>query len=237
MKHLDKALVAAGATLLLSGGIAAAALGPSNIGTAVMSSLPGDVALAVNDHRIAFGGKGLLTAAATYLGISEDALRAELSAGKSLADVAVASGKTRDGLVAALVQTATAEIATLVDTKGVFPAPHAGGPVMGRPHFGADLDAAATYLGVTEADLRTKLQAGQTLAAIANATAGKSRDGLVNALVADATADIDAAQSAGRITAEQATAAKAKLAAKIAEMVDSTRPMGPRFGFGHRGGR
>lgn len=236
MKHLDKALVAAGATLLLSGGIAAAALGPSNIGTAVMSSLPGDVALAVND-RVAFGGKGLLTAAATYLGISEDALRAELSAGKSLADVAVANGKTRDGLVAALVQTATAEIATLVDTKGVFPAPHAGGPVMGRPHFGADLDAAATYLGVTEADLRTKLQAGQTLAAIANATAGKSRDGLVNALVADATADIDAAQSAGRITAEQATAAKAKLAAKIAEMVDSTRPMGPRFGFGHRGGR
>lgn len=235
MKHLDKALVAAGATLLLSGGIAAAALGPSNISTAVMSSLPGDLTLAVANSGMAHGGKGFLTAAAAYIGISEDTLRTELGAGKSLAEVAVANGKTRDGLIAALVQAATADITALVDKQNPFPARPAGGRGMGEVRFGADLNVAATYLGVTEADLRTKLRAGQTLAAIANETAGKNRDGLVSALVADATAKLDAAQTAGRITAEQATAAKASLAAKIGAMVDSTRPVGPGFGPGHRG--
>ena len=38
MKHLDKALIGAGGALLLSGGIAAAALGPSNIGTQLIGS-------------------------------------------------------------------------------------------------------------------------------------------------------------------------------------------------------
>ena len=41
--------------------------------------------------------------AATYIGVTEDALRTELGTGKSLADVAIAHGKTRDGLIAALV--------------------------------------------------------------------------------------------------------------------------------------
>ena len=71
--------------------------------------------------------------------------------------------------------------------------------------------AAATYLGTTTADLQTKIRAGQTLAQIANATAGKSRDGLVGALVSDATAKIDAAQKAGTITADQATQLKSNL--------------------------
>src|SRR5436305_8947647 len=88
MKHLDKALIAAGAALLLSGGVAAAALGPSNVGNVVMSSLPGDITLAVNNHA-GIGGANLLTTAATYIGVTEDQLRTELQSGKSLADVAV----------------------------------------------------------------------------------------------------------------------------------------------------
>src|ERR1700687_6417576 len=89
VKHLDKALIGSGAALLLSGGIAAAALGPSNVGSAVMASLPGDVALAVQNNNI--GGTGnWLTTAATYVGITEAALRTELATGKSLADVGVA---------------------------------------------------------------------------------------------------------------------------------------------------
>jgi ribosomal protein S20 len=86
--------------------------------------------------------------------------------------------------------------------------------------------AAATYLGTTQADLETKLRAGQTLAQIANATAGKSRDGLVSALVADATAKIDAAQKAGTITADQATQQKANLSTRIAQFVDNAERRG-----------
>lgn len=246
VKHLDKALVASGAALILSGGIAAAALGPRNIANvmpmAVIASLPGDVTLAVQNNAGHFGGANFLGTAATYIGITEDALRTELQTGKSLADVAVAHGKTRDGLVAALTQAATTEIGALVDTKNPFPAPPAGG--RGGPGgpgelriVGDHLAAAATYLGVTEADLRTRIQGGQTLAQIAAATSGKSKDGLVQALVADATAKIDAAQTAGKITADQATAAKAKLATQITQFVDSTRPIGPGFGGPGRGHR
>ena len=47
---------------------------------------------------------GHLDAAAAYLGVSQDALRAQLEDGKTLADVAKATkGKSVDGLVAALV--------------------------------------------------------------------------------------------------------------------------------------
>ena len=235
MKHLDKALIGAGAALVLSGGIAAAALGPSNVGTAVMASLPGNVALAVQNNGH-IGGPGFLTTAATYIGITEDALRTELATGKSLADVAVAHGKTRDGLIAALVQASTTEITTLVDTKNPFSAPPAGGPGRGFHIEGNPLAAASTYLGISEADLRTKLQAGQNLGQIAAATAGKSRDGLIAALVADETAKIDAAQKAGTITADQATQLKANLTAHVTAEVDRTGPGGfPGFGGPGRG--
>ena len=235
MKHLDKALIGAGAALLLSGGIAAAALGPSNIGSAVMASLPGDVTLAVNNNLGHNGGPGFLTTAATYIGITEDALRTELATGKSLADVAVAHGKTRDGLISALVAASTTEITTLVDTKNPFPAPPAGGPGRGFRIEGAPLAAASTYLGISDADLRTNLQAGQNLGQIAAATAGKSRDGLIAAIVADENGKIDAAQTAGRITADQATQQKANTTARVTALVDGTAPTGPG-GFGFPGG-
>src|SRR6266571_1233046 len=90
------------------------------------------------------------------------------------------------------------------------------------------LSIAATYLGTTTDDLRTKMQAGQTLAQIAAATSGKSRDGLVAALTTDAKAKIAAAQTAGTITADQATDLTNGLADKIANFADSNRPNGPR---------
>jgi hypothetical protein len=241
MKHLDKALIGSGVALVLSGGIAAAALGPSNVGSAVMASLPGDITLAVQNNSIV-GGKSWLGTAATYIGITEAALRTELASGKSLADVAVANGKTRDGVIAALTAAATTEITTLVDTKNPLPAQRPGG-AGGRGTPGdVDIDedelgVAATYLGTNEADLRTKMQAGQTLAQIAAATTGKSRDGLIQALVADATTRIAAAQTAGKLTADQAIAAKTNATAGATRFVDSVRPTGPGFGGPGRGRR
>jgi hypothetical protein len=233
VKHLDKALIASGIALLLSGGIAAAALGPANVANTVMASLPGDIALAAQNN-MGIGGKGWMSTAATYIGVTEAALRTELATGKSLADVALAHGKTRDGLIAALTQAATAEITTLVDTKNPFPA-GPGGPGRGFRIEGSPLAAASTYLGITEADIRTKLQSGQTLAQVAAATAGKSRDGLIAALVADENAKINTAQSSGRLTADQATQLKANVTAHVTALVDGTMPAGP--GFGAPGGR
>ncbi len=230
MKHLDKALIASGLMLLLSGGIAAAALGSGALPT-VMAQLPGDATLVM--ERGPVGGPNIFAAAAAYIGISEADLRAELATNKSLADVAVAHGKTRDGLVAALTAAASKDIATFVDQKGV-PGPRGGGPGFGggrgaHIELGNPFATAATYLGVSEPDLRTKLQAGQSLAQIAASTSGKSRDGLVKAIIDADTAKIDQDQKDGKITADQATQLKAGLADRVGRLVDAA-------GFGGRRG-
>jgi len=223
MKYIDKMLIASGVTLLLTGGVAAAALAPSTA-DAVITQLPGEIAIFASNGP--FGSPNTLAPAATYIGITEADLRTELQAGKTLAEIAVAHGKTRDGLIAALSAEATKQITTAVDQPGTnFSGPGGrGGPGGLRIN---DEAAAATYLGMTEADLRTKQQAGQTLAQIAVA-AGKTRDGLIAAMVADGNAKIDAAVAAGTITAAQATEKKASLTAHVTAEVDETRPaVGP----------
>jgi hypothetical protein len=58
----------------------------------------------------AHGARGMLAAAAGYLGLSGDQLRAELRGGKSLGEVAVAKGKTVGGLKAAMLAPASAKL-------------------------------------------------------------------------------------------------------------------------------
>src|SRR5206468_1778311 len=97
---------------------------------------------------------------------------------------------------------------------------------------GSVFTAAATYIGITEAQLRTELGTDKSLADVAVAH-GTTRDGLVAAIVADSTAKIDAAQKAGTITADQATQLKTNLSTRIAQLVDSNRPgFGRGFPFG-----
>ena len=232
MKHVDKALLGAGLAFVLSGGVAAAALtsGELNFGSAQTAPAAGAQGV---DHGP--GGRASLSAAAAYIGISETDLRTQLQAGKSLADVAVANGKTRDGLIAALVAAATKDITALVDQKGL-PGPVGGGGFGFRSAIGDPLNAAAAYLGTTVDALRTQLQGGQTLAQIAAATSGKSRDGLIQALVSDESAKIDQAQQNGTLTADQATRLKQGITDRVTHLVDSTPPAGP-FPGGFRGPR
>jgi hypothetical protein len=226
-------LIAAVIGLGLSGGFAAAAFLPGGSAPAAISQI-WDQTLGQMFANGVGNKDSYFTAAATYIGITEAQLRTELGTDKSLADVAVAHGKTRDGLIAALTAAQQQDIAALVDKKGIGARPNPAngygpGPGFGRGPgdrvTGDSLAAAATYLGTTTADLETKIRTGQTLAQIANATGGKSRDGLFNALVADATAKIDAAQKAGTITADQATQLKANLSTRLAQLVDTTRPI------------
>ena len=203
----------------LSGGVAMASYAP-DLGNSLAAVVSGQ---STNTQNNGGAHTDYLTAAATYIGITTDQLRTELGTDNSLADVAVAHGKTRDGLIQALVAADQTNISTFVDQKGVGAQRGPGD----RGVIGDQLSVAATYLGTTTADLRTKMQAGQTLAQIAAATSGKSRDGLVAALTTDAKAKIAAAQTAGTITADQATQLNNDLAIRIANFVDSNRPMGP----------
>ena len=94
-------------------------------------------------------------------------------------------------------------------------------PGMGFRNLNKEAVITAT-LGIDATTLRSRLAAGETLAAIA----GAKKDALIAALVADETKQIDAAVTAGKLTAAQATTLKAALTAHITAEVESTRPMG-----------
>lgn len=90
--------------------------------------------------------------------------------------------------------------------------------------------AAASYLGLSEAELRTQLSGGKTLADVAKAQ-GKTVAGLVAALVADEKKELQEAVSSGRLTQAQADAMLANAQARFTDLVNGTRPEGGRHGF------
>lgn len=202
-----------------------------------------------------------LDAAASYLGVTEEQLRTEIASGKSLAEVAKAKGKAVDGLVDALVADAKTKIAAAVTAGRLSQgeadrvtasleehvtelvnsniAPRVGpgrgfGFGFGHERLFGGLDAAASYLGITEAQLRKELMSGKTLADVAEAK-GKSVDGLVDALTADAKKRLEDAVAAGRVTKADADAALAEMKQRVADRVNGVRgPHGMR-GFRHGG--
>ena len=102
-----------------------------------------------------------------------------------------------------------------------------GGPGHGGP---ASLDAAAKYLGLTEAQLHTQLESGTTLAEIAKAQ-GKTIDGLERALTAATKTKLDAAVKAGAITQAQADDLLKRATDHLDDLVNG------KLGFhGHDGG-
>ncbi len=246
------------------GGVAAAAL--VGTGGGMLATAQGGSAASSAGPAAAFGGGpggphfGLghgHAAVAAYLGLSADELRTQLEAGKSLADVAKAQGKSVDGLKAAIVAAAkkdldqavadgklsadrakqmldriTASVDEMVNRTG----PPDGG--RGGRHFGLGHDQAsvAAYLGLSTDQLRTQLQAGKSLADVAKAQ-GKSVDGLKAAILAEAKKDLDQAVADGKLTAARAEQMLDRITANVDEMVNRTGPpdRGPRFGRGFDG--
>jgi hypothetical protein len=99
-----------------------------------------------------------------------------------------------------------------------------GGP--GGPGGPMALDAAATYIGISASDLRTQLESGKTLAAIATAN-GKTADGLKAALSAAAKKDLDAAVTAGRLTQAQEDQILSDLPARLDHEINEAHTGGP----------
>ena len=96
--------------------------------------------------------------------------------------------------------------------------------VMDKNHA-AKLAVITSTLGITEEALKTRMKAGDSLATIA----GANKDALIAALVASKTKEINDAQTAGKITADQATKMKTNLTTRVTEMVNSSRPpRGPK---------
>jgi hypothetical protein len=157
--------------------------------------------------------------AASQLGITpaklSDALKTAL---ENRVDAAVAAGR--------LTAVQGKELKAQIEAGNVPLVAVGGGP--GGPGFhhhggGPGLDAAATYLGVTEAQLHTALESGKTLADVAKAT-GKTVDGLVAAMVADAKQHTADEVAAGRLTTAQQTQILSDLEQHITGMVNGQMP-------------
>ena len=89
----------------------------------------------------------------------------------------------------------------------------------------------STTIGVDSATIKSRLQAGESLAQIA----GAKKDALIAALVAEKTKQINAAVTAGKLTAARATEMKANLVAHVTEEVNEVGGKGPKGGRGGHG--
>jgi len=152
--------------------------------------------------------------AAQRLGIEPSALTNALKAAlKDRIDAAVAAGR--------LTKAQGDALKARIDAGNV---PFLFGGLHRGP-FGhlLELDAAASYLGLTEAQLETQLAGGKTLAQVAT-DRGKSVDGLVDAMTADVKRRVDAAVAAGRLTRAQADQVLEDVKQRITDRVNGKAP-------------
>jgi hypothetical protein len=123
------------------------------------------------------------------------------------------------------------------DASGGTDAPgKAGGAgCMGGPNEAVDdLSVAATAIGISEADLRTAVESGQTIADVAKAK-NVDPQKVIDALVQDSLDELAAAVKAGTITQAQADARKADVTQHATDQVNGTF-RGGHHGPGGRGG-
>lgn len=210
-------------------------------------------------------GKGavaspLIAAAAKALNLTPQQLLQKLSDGKTtIADVAKQQGVDINTVIAAMTSADQDRISKIVNnpwpqfgagkgfagTGGPGPATAPGaaaGPAFGG-RFGLGLgrianlalDPAAKALGITTDQLKTDLANGQTIAQIAKSK-NVDVNTVINALVAAASAKIDAAVTAGHLSTAQAAKVKAALTKGITDLVNNGFPKGPNGGpFGGMG--
>lgn len=213
------------------------ALAAAGVTLAVAAGTGGAIAAGGNGRH---GGHPGPAAIAAYLGLTPAELRQQLRSGKTLAQIAVAQGKTVAGLEAAIYADVQAHLdkavaggrlsagqeqAILTRLKAklddivnhAFPA--LARP--GRPRLGG---AVATYLGVTPAQLRAELRAGKSLAQIATGH-GKTVAGLKSAILDAVKKRLDKAVASGRLTAAQEKTILDRLSAHLDQLVNRTRPL------------
>jgi hypothetical protein len=208
-----------------------------------MSSKKKVVAIAITTVALTAGTFGVATAASkttkvtrpSVLTIAGQATSGKLGRGQELATL-LSGLVTKGTITQAQADSIIAAVNAAESTEDALRPPMGG---KGGP-LGDKLNIVASTLGIDTATVITRLQAGDSLATIA----GAKKDALIAALVADETKKIDAAVTAGNLTAAQATELKANLVAHVTAEVNATAPAGgfkggPMGGGDHdgRGGK
>jgi hypothetical protein len=166
--------------------------------------------------------QAVLNEAAKQLGVKPSALSAALKkALENRVDAAVAAGRLTKEQGAQLKQRIEAGDLPLLGLPllGARGFPHLGPREFG---FFGRLDSAASYLGLTETQLESRLNDGKTLAEIAKAQ-GKSADGLVDALYTAEKKKLDDAVSDGRLTKAQEQSILADLKPRLRDFVQNAQ--------------
>jgi hypothetical protein len=190
----------------------------------------------------------LLDAAASALHLTPEQLRQKLSDGKTtIADVAAQQHVDVNTVIDAMVNADRERITNIVNNPlpqklfmpGIGPSDKVPfGPSIRFGIVGEGLDTAAQALGITPAELKSDLAKGMSIADIAKS---KNIDvnKVIDALVADANAKIDAAVSSGKLPQDRADQLKAAIRSAITAFVNNSMPklpMGPGGGFGFKFG-
>jgi hypothetical protein len=162
--------------------------------------------------------KAVIDDAASQLGVKPEALSDALKqALNNRVDEAVKAGRLTEAQAKELKARIDSDEFPLLFGPGGRAPGHEFGHFGHVGHFEV-LGSAASYLGMTEAELRDALQ-GKTLAEIAKEK-GKSVSGLVAALVGAQEKRIAAAVADGRLTQEQASQLKADLEDRTTDLVN-----------------
>lgn len=246
MKHL----VLAAAGVLMAGGAAGAwagyhhsvtAAAQINAQSSTATNMPGPK-WGWGHHRSFI----LLNDAAKALNVSSSALRADLKAGDTLAQIASAHGSSGAALASTLEADVKASIQTAVQNGTLTSAQAAqitqhvptmveafvnqtpnltfGGGFRGHgnPIFGNVAVETATALNLPVSTIKADLKAGESLAAIANSTKGYSAAILETALEKDADTAIQNAVTQGKLTATEATRLQSHVTAMVTRLVTQT---------------
>jgi hypothetical protein len=174
------------------------------------------------------GSPDFLDSVAKHLGVSRQKLDdATKAAAIDQVDAQLAAGKiTKAQADEAKKRIEAGDVPPLGGGRGPGLGLHPAGPGFGPPGLGLlkagigdSLTAAAKYLGRSEAALRSELGDGQSLADVAKAQ-GKDLDGLKQAILDAATADLDKAVTDKKLTQSQADDVLARLKSGIDDLVD-----------------
>ncbi len=207
-----------------------------------MSSKKNVIAIAVTTVALTVGSIGVGQAASKVKTVSTKVTR---TSSTGIANPMSKTGGPEEAIssvLSALVTKGTITQAQADAIKSAFaaaaPARDFDGPGKGMGPNDADRAAVEALIsktiGVDSATIRTRLAAGESLGAIA----GAKKAELISVLVADETKRIDAAVTAGKLTAAQATTLKAGLTAHVTAEVDQVGGKGgPRMGGMDKGGR
>jgi hypothetical protein len=205
--------------------ISAAVLAAGAGGGAALAATSGD------DHKKA--EQAVIDDAAKRLNVTPEALRSALGAAEDAQlDQAVKDGKLTQGQADAIKKRRQQEGDVLGgpglgDGHPGFGRGRPGGPGIGfKLGRGGALDAAATALGVSRADLMAKLRAGKSIADVAK-DQGKSLDDVKRAITDAVTKELAQSVKDGRLTSARRDAILKELGEHLDDLVTLAPPQRP----------